>query len=321
MVGAWTWFTGCDGPQTADSGVGDEPAWSEAFDATGAGALSGVAGTGPSDVWVVGGTPEQGTIRHFDGTDWAEVPAPAVGLLVWVVAWSPDEALAVGVGGGIARWDGAAWAAVDSGTTTDLWGVWGTSPDDVWVVGGDPRAGEPVILRGDGGGFAPVPLDPAENDRLAHALFKVWGVDGRVFAVGQSGLALEWDGAAFAQLSTGADATDDFVSLWGESVGDVVAVGGRSNAQLGRFDGSTWTTTQEPGAPGLSAVATSADEVVVAGIGGWAGHLDAKGALVRERAGGHDLHAAWHDGEGRFYVVGGRFYEPYEGTALVRESP
>lgn len=311
---------GCtDGPSPTHTGA-PAAAWSQVYDPGGA-ALSGVWGSGPDDVWMVGGDAGSATIVHGDGAAWSEVPAPDVGLLVWVFGFGPDDAIAVGVGGGAARWDGAAWSVVDTGTTTDLWGVWGAGPDDLWVVGGDPDAGEPLILHGDEAGFTPVPLDPTQNDRLAHALFKVFGVDGRVFAVGQYGLVVEWDGARFVQRPTGAEATDDFVSLWGPSADRLVVVGGRSNAQVATFDGTAFTTTHPAGVPGLSAVSTSDDEAVVGGLRGWVGHLDPAGAPVFEDAVGTiDVHAVWHDGRDRFYGVGGRFYEPYAGVALVREA-
>lgn len=317
----WWWWVGCERTETTDSATTAGVAWSAAFDPAGAGALSGVWGSGPDDVWVVGGTPDRADVFHFDGAGWSPVSAPDTGLLVWVYGFGPDDAIAVGVGGGVARWDGANWEAVDSGTTADLWGVWGRAPDDLWIVGGDPGAGEPTILHGDGTSFTPVALDPAQNDRLAHALFKVFGVGGRTFAVGQAGLIVEWDGGAWVQRPTGAAATDDFVAVWGASDDDLLAVGGRSNAQLARFDGATWTTTSEGSVPGLSAVTAVPDGFVVAGLSGWVGHVGGDGVPVREDGvGPMDLHAAWFDGEERVYVVGGRFYEPYEGTALVREE-
>ncbi|HRX86965.1 MAG TPA: hypothetical protein P5572_18230, partial [Phycisphaerae bacterium] len=58
--------------------------WNTAFDASELGALSSVWGSGPDDVFVVGGTFDQAEIYHFDGTTWRTMPAPVVPLLVWV---------------------------------------------------------------------------------------------------------------------------------------------------------------------------------------------------------------------------------------------
>lgn len=320
IAGLWA----CTGDKDAtDTGTAPAPqaTWELAFDTSGTGALSGVWGSGPDDVWMVGGDDTSAEIWHYDGAAWTEVPAPAVGLLVWVYGFGPDDVYAVGVGGGAIHWDGSAWEVLDSGTTEDLWGVWGAATDDLWVVGGDALDGDPVILRWDGAAFTPVALDPAQNDRLAHSLFKVWGIDGRTFAVGQFGLILEWDGGQWVQMPTGAAATDDFVSLWGTSASNIVAVGGRSNGQIATFDGAAWTTTTPSGVPGLSAVSMgSADEAVMGGIRGWVGSFDpATGAATAEDpASTIDVHAIWFDGADTYYGVGGKFYTPYAGSALIR---
>jgi hypothetical protein len=41
----------------------------------------------------------------------------------------------VGYGGTILHYNGTSWSSVSSGTTRFLFGVWGTSASDVWVVG------------------------------------------------------------------------------------------------------------------------------------------------------------------------------------------
>ncbi|MEQ1568872.1 MAG: hypothetical protein ABMA64_24755 [Myxococcota bacterium] len=322
------WFVGsalgCNGDTTAPTGeTGTESpiAWSRAFDTEGVGALSGVWGSGPSDVWMVGGQPDAGEIFHFDGSTWSPVTAPDVDLLVWVYGFAADDAYAVGVHGAMAHWDGAEWSKLDPPTTEDLWGVWGAAPNDLWIVGGDPNDGDPLILRYDGATFTQVALDPAENDRNAHALFKVWGIGGRTWAVGQYGLLVEWDGMQWVQQSTGA--SDDFVSLWGTSPDHVLAVGGRSTGLVSRFDGTAWTTTELPRVPGLSAVSMGdPDHAVVGGIGGYVGSIDPNldgGDPVGETPiDTVDVHALWYDGAGTYYGVAGHFFDPYYGTALVR---
>lgn len=306
---------------------GCEPAggtvtWAEAFDTSGAGALSGVWGSGPEDVFVVGGTPDQGEVHHFDGTSWSEMQVPAgVPLLVWTYGFGRDDVYAVGVGGGAIRYDGVGWSALDTGTDEDLWGVWGAATDDVWVVGGVVGDGEPVILHWDGATFSPVGLDPAENTRGASSLFKVWGIGGKTFAVGESGLIVEWDGAAWRGVSGGANADDDFVSLWGTAADHIVAVGGRSNARIARYDGTSWTTEAPSGVGGLNAVFMGAeDEAVVGGIYGYTATFDpGTGELAGDPVvTDYDIHAIWGDGAGRHYAVGGHFFEPYTGVALVR---
>ncbi len=315
--------TGCPPPMNGDPPDDDdsmiEPVWSEAFDASGVGVLSGVWGSGPSDVFVVGGTPEQGEIYHYDGTVWQAMNVPAVPLLACVFGFGPDDVYAVGEGGGALYYNGEGWQRLTTPTILDLWGVWGRGPDDMWVVGGRVDHGLPVILHFDGVTFTPIAA-PA-NDRGANALFKVWGIGSKVFAVGTRGLIIEYDGTQWAQVPTGAAADDDFVALWGTSESNIVAVGGRSIGQLAVYDGQSWTTQKLGAVPGLNAVyMVDPDQAIVGGQNGYVASYDPlTDTLTAETAATtQTLHAAWGDGQNRFYAVGGSFSEPYHGLALLR---
>ncbi len=304
---------------------GCAPAWSDAFDPAGYGALSGVWGSGPADVFVVGGTGEQAQIVHFDGSAWTDMQAPDVPLLAWVTGWSADQVMAVGIDGAAAWYDGSEWTALDSGTDEDLWGVFGFAPDDVWVVGGDTddAGAPPVVLHWDGSHFETIALDPDELSRQPSSLFKVWGVGDVLFALGQGGQILRWDGAAWRDSPAGAGADQDFVSLWGTEEDHIVAVGGRGNARVATWDGAAWTTLSPSGVGGLNAVSMLDDgRALVGGLNGYVGVFDPEtGELTAEETlQGGDVHALWGDGEGRWYAVGGRFVEPYAGAAWLREG-
>ena len=296
--------------------------WSVAFDASTAGALSGVWGSAPDDVWMAGGRPEAGEIWHFDGSSWATVPLPAgTPLLSWVYGFSATDAWAVGIKGAVLRWDGVVWKTLQSGTDQDLWGVWGPSPDDLWMVGGSVGKSTPVILRWHGGALAEVALDPAQNTRDATALFKVWGFGGAVFAVGEGGLILQWSDGSWQARSAGAKANDDFVSLWGTSADHMVAVGGRSGGRIATWDGATWQTVAPSGTPGLNAVfMTRPEQALIGGIVGFAGTFDPATSAVSQEDPDttRTIHAIWCDGAGRCYAVGGLFSPPWIGLALVR---
>jgi photosystem II stability/assembly factor-like uncharacterized protein len=62
------------------------------------------------------------------------------------------------------RWNGAAWTPSASGTTEWLTGVWGSGPNDVWVVGD-----EGTILRWNGSTW--MPSSSGTRERLS----AVWG--------------------------------------------------------------------------------------------------------------------------------------------------
>lgn len=319
----------CNGDDSSatHSGTTSAPTatWEAAFDTSTAGSLSGVWGSGPDDVYVVGGDEDRGEIWHYDGSGWSMTEMPSVGLLVWVFGFGPDDVYSVGVGGGAVHWDGNAWEVLTTDTTTDLWGIWGASPTDLWVVGGDPNAGDPLILHYDGATFTPVPLPSEENDRGAHSLFKVFGLGGEVWAVGQYGLIVSNDGSGFVQQPTGPVAAEDFVSLWGTGTGDLIAVGGRSAGLLSTYDGAGgWDTVRPERVQGLNAVTfLEPDHAVIGGVGGWVGTVTpSTGEVVREEPyDSRDIHALWTDGQGRTYGVGGTFYPPHLGTAVVRTGP
>ena len=297
--------------------------WATAFDTTNAGSLSSVWGSGPQDVFVAGGGPD-GKVFHYDGTTWTPMSTPAVPLLVWVHGFSSSDVFAVGVGGGAIHYNGTTWTTLDTGVTDDLWGVFGFTPNDLWVVGGSVIQGDPVLLHYDGTAFSRVSVPAAINPVHATALFKVWGVGGKVFAVGQGGLILEYASGSWSHVSAGAQANADFVSLWGTGPSNIVAVGGRGNARIARHDGNTWTTMAPVGVGGINGVFMgSGSEALMVGVNGWAGTYNPSSQALAQEATGtsFDLHAVWEDGHGKAYAVGGNFLAPHRGVALVRTQP
>jgi trimeric autotransporter adhesin len=317
-----------DAKETGDSAGADTagvvPVWTQAYDTSGGGSLSGVWGAAPDDVWIVGGDENSGEAWHFDGSSWSAGTLPAdTPLLVWVHGRSAGDVFAVGLDGAAIHWDGAAWTALDSGTDEDLWGVFAADGGEVWVVGGDADVGDPLILRSldDGGTFVAEALAGDQNPRGATTLFKVWGIEDQLWIVGQSGTLLERQGDAWNFVSAGAEANQDFVSLHGTGPDHVIIAGGRGNARVGQYDGAAWTTLAPSGVGGLNAVAVLPDgTAVMGGIGGYVGLFDpGTGTLSHEGTlGSGAIHAAWDDGAGRTWVVGGNFAVPHEGLAFSR---
>lgn len=326
-------------PPNNDPPPGQLPAqWNVAFDTTGLGALSSVWGSGPNDVYVVGGSgdvPPLAEMYHYDGAVWRTIDVSGTGGfgLVWVYGFGPSDVYAVGLGGTVLHYDGTGWTKLNAGTTRSLWGIWGSSPTDIWIVGEgpkfDPEDPSPTIIHYDGSGLpsgftAHTLAYPAENDRDARSLFKVWGVGSKVFAVGAAGLIVEYDATSnlWFQVFGGANANEDFVSLWGTSDSNIVAVGGRSGARISDYNGSSWTTVKPSGVGGLNAVFMDDPAMAIAGgVGGYVCHYDpATNIPVAETAPTTtDIHAIWGDGAGRYYAVGGDFSFPFsDGVCLVR---
>lgn len=289
------------------------------------GSLSGVWGSSADDIFIVGGTDDAGEIHHFDGTDWSAMEIPeGVGMLVWSYGFSASDVWTVGRAGVVLHYDGSTWESVDSHTEEDLWGVWGAGPNDIYMVGGNVFSGQVTILHWDGTDIEAEELPAEENPRSVRALFKVFGVDGRVFAVGQTGLIVERTASGWVRHPTGELADEDFVALWGNSADDIVAVGGRVQSKVSSFDGSDWTTvepTQNFG--GFNAVyVTNAGEVLVGGVSGAVGIFDRATQDVEYLKSDTtiDVHALWSGPDGVSYSVSGNFFEPHQGAVMKLEA-
>jgi hypothetical protein len=226
----------------------------------------------------------------------------------------------VGEQGGVLRWNGTEAREFETNTDQPLWGVWGSASDDIWMVGGEVGGLTPTVLNTDGVLVQSYLLGTQINPRQATALFAVGGVDGRVFAVGENGLIVEWTGEAWIYSATGADADQDFFALGAASRDDVVAVGGQDSPRVGRWDGAEWTISKPDAVEPLNAVFVNADgSAVVGGQAGYTATLSADGSFTPEAA-ATDLtvRALWGDSGGVRFAVGGTSDAPHRGVILRR---
>lgn len=124
------------------------------------------------------------------------------------------------------------------GVVPVLHAVWGSSPEDVFAVGGEwwegwwPVTGAIVHNGGSDWKSMTVPVH-------AEDLLDVWGASASdVFAVGALGTILHYDGTTWAEMASGTDR--NLSAVWGSSGEDVFAAGAR-NVVL-HYDGAAWTT-------------------------------------------------------------------------------
>jgi len=75
-----------------------------------------------------------GAIRHFDGSGWTAMTIPNTGVLNDLWGSSARDVFAVGDDGTILHYDGTEWTATTPSDRT-LLGVWGSTPADVFAVG------------------------------------------------------------------------------------------------------------------------------------------------------------------------------------------
>ena len=326
---------------SVDQGSDEPPvrSWSVEAEFEEEGTVMSVWGSPESDswsarrVWAVGGQPDQGLAWERQSGAWVEVPVPKGPLLNWVhgadghlwVVGNEGRALRyiAPTRGGEGRWE-----VFEADTEQDLWGVFVVSPNEVWAVGGDPIGTgdvDPVLTRFDGEIWTRVEL-PVPDRSGVRALFKIYQDPSSLslFAVGMRGVIYGDLGEGWTQMNVtsaqdGPVVTEDFVSLWGSGEG-VVAVGGRSNGALARWNGREWRSAVLSGVPGLNGIWV--DEL------GTATAVGVRGASLqipllsfegeRERSGtALVLHATWGR-TGDLWAVGGSLDNtpPWEGIIL-----
>ena len=284
----------------------------------GGGALLSMWHSGPNDVWIVGGKPGRSEVLQFDGSTWTLHDPGTEQQLWWVYGFADSgHVFVVGAGGIASRYDGTKWDVLDTGhPNTVFYGVWGSSPTDVWAVSGiwhaAPEGTEvegDVLLHFDGTQWEQTQLDMLNTpERTAKDLFKVWGAGpDAVFVVGGHGVALHYDGTSWTQKETGTDST--LFTVAGRSATDVYAFGGYGTTELIHWDGTTWSGMQvpeyaPPQTPGLWTA--PGESLYIAGLSGYTARLNPDGSWHEgEIVSVKGYHAIRGDGGGAVWAVGG----------------
>lgn len=272
-------------------------------------ALMSVGGTSPDDVWAVGADGGQGgVVLHFDGTAWSRIPSGQAYDLWWVHALAPSQVFIGGAGATVLEWNGSAFRRhVTPGRAADtVFGVWASSPTDVWAVGG--RVGRyGFIWHYDGTTWTNVELPdnvPLDNTGERPGLFKIWGRSATdIYAVGGSGLMLHYDGTAWSVVPT--QTNQALFTVHGND-DTVIAVGSQGVV----LDGTGASIGPETTHLFQGAFVTDSGEAWIAGL---------DGVVYRRAAGADDwqrvdtglatkpdsLHALWIDPAGDVLAVGG----------------
>jgi hypothetical protein len=201
----------------------------------------------PVESGVIHFRPERGTQTYF-------------GDLYAVWAASAHDVFALS-DGAVVHFDGNYWRALDAaegcGCGELLYGVWGTSGSDVWVV-----AEYGTVRHWTGGDWV------AQTDSVlgTNDLHGVWGTSNSdLWAVGDAGQIVHYDGGAWTGYQADSVATDALSGVWGSGSSDVWAVG--ENGTLVHWDGSNWLR-QDLGVTYFftSVWGTSANDVWIAGF-------------------------------------------------------
>jgi hypothetical protein len=176
-------------------------------------------------LWTVPGGETYGvsrtTVYRFDQGVWTALPptgSPQDLRALW--ASGPNDIFASGDQGTVMHYDGTSWTKLTTGTTATLHGVWGSSPTDVYFVGADINGA--LVLHYDGNSFTTT--RPGGRVLLA--------IHGRspnaIYAVGEQGLILRFNGSSWIQEQSGV--TEHLEDVWMSPGADVYVVG--SNALI-----------------------------------------------------------------------------------------
>lgn len=273
------------------------------------GALLSVWGDSASDVWTVGGDPGDGQgpmVLHFDGSTWQRLGTGQRGDLWWVFGFAGGPLYLGGAGGMILRYEGGAFTRMRTPGTDVVYGIWGSSPTDLWAVGGVEGGSHGAFAwRSTGNDWilAPgFPSDLAATDAL-------WKVHGRgasdVWMVGTGGNVVRWDGTTMSRMSTG---TGESLFTVHASAQRFAAVGGFGTGRILENEGAGWVNVSPPAASPLIGVCLSEESGYAVGQdgamyrrggAGWA--AEDTGLMVDEA-----LHSVWIDPEGGVWAAGGQ---------------
>lgn len=296
--------------------------WTVAFEDL-PGALISVTGTSARDVWAVGGDPGDGSgpfVLHFDGARWKRLRTGHSGDLWWVHAFPGGPVFAGGKDGLILRFQDGAFERMTTPGTGTVFGLWGTSPQDLWAVGGD-GASNGFVWRFDGSTWSALSDVPARLREVS--LFKVFGTSAdEVWIVGGGGVTARWNGHALTEVVS---ATTRTLFTVHASAGRMAAVGGYGTGVILEHDGSAWVDVTPAKTKQLIGVYLTEN-------GGYAVGVD--GTVMRRTESGWEeepteldldssLHAVWVDPEGGVWAAGGQVlvFPLLHGVLLHRGKP
>lgn len=262
------------------------------------------------NAWVVGGREGLGgapSVFHFDGAAWTKRDPGVTNVDLWQVFGFEDGTVFLGGSNGtILRYRNGTFEKLPTPATDIVFGLWGSSPDDVWAVGGQ-TAGRAFVWRYRGTAFEPVSGVPPE---LMNGT--VWKVTGRaaddVWMSCSQGLVLHWDGQALSSERIGR--SEESLFSIGCRAGSCVTAGTNvSNGVLYQNDGGGWMArTPTADGPVWRGVTPMGEHPYVVGAFGAVLRFDG-GRWISDPHGltTETLHAAWSDADGTLFAVGGKF--------------
>jgi hypothetical protein len=193
--------------------------------------LNAVWATGPSAVYAVG---NGGTAVKFDGSKWNAVSTAGGNL--YGVGGDATHVFAVGDNGSVQQYNNTAFATVSTMNGLTLTAVWSPTAGQFVAVGSGG-----TVLRSTGTTWSADPA--ATNTQVTLRAVRSSSAGTPIFAAGDSGTLLSFDGGKWSTVSGGSSAI--IRSMYGFAANDIWAVG--TGGLVLHYDGTNWTPNSPPG--------------------------------------------------------------------------
>jgi hypothetical protein len=214
------------------------------------GILRGVWAADRNNCWVCGDVPPatpptsqtEGSLAYWNGSYWTNIQLPgSASALEAIWGFSASDVWVCGQNKQLWHWNGATWTN-ESGNlplwmfgTPHLYGIWGSAPDDIFVVGSAPGFGNAVIAHYNGVTWT----DQASGS--FNTLRSVHGVDSStVLAVGDGNTAKRYTGASWVDASTGLTAPARDVWMFSAAL----AIAACSDNRVYEWNGASWSLSK-----------------------------------------------------------------------------
>jgi len=210
---------------------------------------------------------------------------------IFYSCWVADSGVAYVGGEQFLYWDGSVWSTVDSGPDFDIYGIWGTAENSVWVAG---ESGIMYFFNG-----------VSWQSQYNGVYSTLSGIHGRsaddVYSVGDGGVIIHWDGSSWTSQESGTN--EDLWHVYAVPDGSVWAVG--DGGTVIKNSGTGWqsVTPVESGELLLGVWASSDEHVWVPGVSGAIYRWDGT-QWTTMNVGGWFFSSVWGTSENSLYFGG-----------------
>ena len=196
------------------------------------------------------------------------------------------------------------WGCVTPGTWSRFFGIWGSSPTNIFVTSfcrfnfgtmSHENYGEILHFNGETWHGETLPTNP-------QPIFGIWGSSAtNIFAVGNAGAILRYTGYGWSSMTSGT--TNNLYGVWGSSANDVFAVGDAGTIR--HYNGTSWSTSTSGTTNELRDVwGTAYNNVYAVGASGTILHYNGTSWHTDTSGTTNYLYGVWGSSASDVYAVG-----------------